>query len=359
MRRVMRTGKLQVARGTATACQYSAHSLIMNRLNCVFLKEIEAMSDTAKKLMNAANRIAATYDLHGGINRVDGKNLPTQQRVVEVLDDFMQLLFPGYFGRRLPARSNMLFFVQSAIDALFLSCSDIFSRALQNECRLSECDGKTCTELAESRALEIIEAIPKIRSMLKLDIQAGYEGDPAAKSTEEVILCYPFVYAIAAHRIAHELYQMQIPLIPRMMSEWAHRRTGIDIHPGARIGQYFFIDHGTGVVIGETTEIGDCVKIYQGVTLGALSFPKNPDGSIVKGGKRHPTIKDKVTIYSGATILGGQTVIGEGCVIGANTWITYSVPAGTRVEIQEQQILRSRSSPKKTSKVSLSFDPQI
>ena len=317
------------------------------------------MPDTAKKLIETADQIAATYDLYGGINRIDGKNLPTQQRAVEVLDDFMQLLFPGYFGKRLPARSNMLFFVQSAIDALFLSCTDIFARALQSECKLPECNGKTCTELAENRALEIIEAIPKIRSMLKLDIQAGYDGDPAAKSTEEVILCYPFVYAIAAHRIAHELYQMQVPIIPRMMSEWAHRRSGIDIHPGAMIGKSFFIDHGTGVVIGETTEIGDHVKIYQGVTLGALSFPKNPDGSVVKGGKRHPTVKDRVTIYSGATILGGQTVIGEGSIIGANTWITYSVPAWTRVEIQEQQIFRSRSSPKKTSKIAVSFDPQI
>ncbi len=317
------------------------------------------MPDTAKKLIETADQIAATYDLYGGINRIDGKNLPTLQHVVEVLNDFMQLLFPGYFGKRLPARSNMLFFVQSAIDSIFLSCTDIFSRALQNECKLPECDGKTCTELAENRALELIEAIPKIRSMLKLDIEAGYEGDPAAKSTEEVILCYPFVYAMAVHRIAHELYQMQIPIVPRMMSEWAHRRTGIDIHPGAKIGDYFFIDHGTGVVIGETTEIGDYVKIYQGVTLGALSFPKNPDGTIVKGGKRHPTVKDHVTIYSGATILGGQTVIGEGSVIGANTWITYSVPAWTRVEIQEQQIFRSRSSPKRTAKIAVSFDPQI
>ncbi len=298
----------------------------------------------AKKLTKAAESIVATYDKFGGINRIDEKNLPTQRRVVEVLDDFMQILFPGYFGRRLPARSNMLFFVQSAIDSLFLRFSDLFDRALQFECKLEECEQKYCSQMAEEAALKVINSIPDIRAMLKMDIKAGYEGDPAAKNTEEIILCYPYVYAIATHRIAHEIYNLEIPLIARMMSEWAHRRTGIDIHPGAKIGKYFFIDHGTGVVIGETTEIGDHVKIYQGVTLGALSFPKNPDGSIVKGGKRHPTVKDRVTIYAGATILGGQTVIGEDCVIGANTWITSSVPPNTLVTFQEQQSFRSRIS---------------
>ena len=189
--------------------------------------------------------------------------------------------------------------------------------------------------------MRIIQCIPTIRAILKLDIQAGFEGDPASQTTEEVISCYPYVYAITTHRIAHEMYRMEIPLIPRIMSEWAHRRTGVDIHPGAKIGKNFFIDHGTGVVIGETTEIGDSVKLYQGVTLGALSFPKNPDGSVKKGGKRHPTLLDSVTIYSGATILGGDTVIGEGCIIGANTWITSSVPSRTLVTSQEQQIYRA------------------
>ena len=162
------------------------------------------------------------------------------------------------------------------------------------------------------------------------------------KGPEEIILCYPFVYAISVHRIAHEIYKMNIPLIPRMMSEWVHRRTGIDIHPGAKIGKRFFIDHGTGVVIGETCEIGDDVKLYQGVTLGALSFPKNEDGTVVKGGKRHPTIRDRVTVYSGATILGGETVIGENSTIGANTWLTSSVPPGSMVTFKEQQQIRPK-----------------
>jgi len=295
----------------------------------------------AKNLIKISGEIVATYDKYGGINRIDGSNLPTVSNVVEILDDFMQILLPGYFGERVPARSNMLFFVQRTIDTLFLKCMDEFTRACRFSCKFQDSSEEACEKFAEKSALKIAEAIPRIRQMLKMDIRAGYEGDPAAESTEEVILCYPFVYAIATHRIAHEIYKMEIPLIPRIMSEWAHRRTGVDIHPGARIGKRFFIDHATGVVIGETTEIGDDVKVYQGVTLGALSFPKNPDGSIVKGGKRHPTLKDRVTIYSGATILGGETIIGEDSVIGANTWITSSVPPKTLVTFQEQQKYRS------------------
>ncbi len=300
------------------------------------------MSTTAKQLTLIAEEIVATYDKFGGINRIDGKNLPTLEHVVELLDDFMQILFPGYFGKRVPARSNLLFFIQSAIDSLFLRCSDEFERAIKFECNIEECLEQSCHKLAETRALELIGKISDIRSALKLDIKAGDEGDPAAKGPEEIILCYPFVYAISVHRIAHEIYKMNIPLIPRMMSEWVHRRTGIDIHPGAKIGKRFFIDHGTGVVIGETCEIGDDVKLYQGVTLGALSFPKNEDGTVVKGGKRHPTIKDRVTVYSGATILGGETVIGENSTIGANTWLTSSVPPGSMVTFKEQQQIRPK-----------------
>ncbi|MBN1542787.1 serine acetyltransferase [candidate division KSB1 bacterium] len=297
------------------------------------------MVDSAIKMTRAAKNIVRTYDQHGGVNRIDGKNLPTTQHVAEVLDDLMRILFPGYFESRVPARSHILFFVQGSIDSIYLRLADLVTRALQFECKDQHCD--TCERLAEEKALEFIESIPHIRVLLKMDVRAGYEGDPAATSTEEIILCYPFIYAIAVHRIAHVLYKAQIPLIPRMMSEWAHRRTGIDIHPGAQIGKRFFIDHGSGVVIGETTEIGNDVKIYQGVTLGALSFPKNPDGTVVKGGKRHPTIRDRVTLYSGATILGGTTIIGEDSVIGANTWITFSVPPHTLVTFQEQQTFRS------------------
>ena len=185
------------------------------------------------------------------------------------------------------------------------------------------------TETARQITLDYLENLPTIRFLLRKDIQAAFEGDPAATNSDEIILCYPGVLAIAVHRLAHPLYLLGVPLIPRMMSEWAHHRTGVDIHPGARIGARFFIDHGTGVVIGATCVIGENVKIYQSVTLGALSFPRKKDGTLVKGGRRHPTIGDGVTIYANATILGGDTYIGENAVIGGGAWITSSVPAGS------------------------------
>jgi serine O-acetyltransferase len=300
------------------------------------------MNNLGLKLTSIAEEIVQTYETDGGINRIDGVNLPATEPVVEILDDMMQILFPGYFGQRVPARSNILFFVQSGIDSLFLRLLDEFKRACQYAQSINKYDGEITKTTCEEKALNLISCIPDIRSILKSDINAGYEGDPASRSIEEIISCYPFVYAIATHRIAHEIYRMEIPLIPRILSEWAHRRTSIDIHPGASIGHSFFIDHGTGVVIGETTKIGNNVKLYQGVTLGALSFRKNEDGTIKKGGKRHPTIEDDVTIYSGATILGGKTVIGHTSIIGANTWITSSVPPNTRVMFQENQMYRSK-----------------
>jgi len=183
----------------------------------------------------------------------------------------------------------------------------------------------------ETLALELIRELPNIKNLLDMDVEAAYEGDPAAKSTDEVMLTYPAFEAISIFRIAHKLYTMKLPILPRMMTEYAHQMTGIDIHPGATIGPAFFIDHGTGVVIGETTTIGHHVKLYQGVTLGAKSFDVNPDGSLVKGVKRHPDIGNHVVIYAGATILGGNTCIGDHCVIGGNVWLTHSVPAGETV----------------------------
>ena len=183
--------------------------------------------------------------------------------------------------------------------------------------------------------LYLIESIPELRKILTLDVKAAYEGDPAAKSYNEIIFSYPGLFAITVHRIAHILYEKDIPLIPRIMSEYAHSLTGIDIHPGAKIGKSFFIDHGTGVVIGETCIIGDNVKIYQGVTLGGKSFPKDQNGNIIRGQKRHPTIEDNVTIYAGATILGGETVIGKNSIIGGNVWITESIPPNSKVTLSE------------------------
>ena len=199
-----------------------------------------------------------------------------------------------------------------------------------------------CTE-------ELILRLPEIRSLLKGDVQAAYEGDPAAKSFEEVVISYPYIVAIATHRVAHELYKMEVPLIPRIMSEWAHSRTGIDIHPGANIGRNFFIDHGTGVVVGETAVIGDNVKLYQGVTLGAVSFPRDERGRIIRDRKRHPTLEDDVTVYAEATILGDVT-IGKGAVVGGNVWIRESIPAGAIVTVAKSESMyvtrdRKKSNP--------------
>lgn len=192
-------------------------------------------------------------------------------------------------------------------------------------------------ETDEAVAKKIFDKIDDIKSILNLDVQAAYEGDPAAKSFEEIMLAYPGFEAISIYRIAHAFYEENVPILPRMMTEYAHKNTGIDIHPGAKIGPYFFIDHGTGVVIGETCVIGEYVKLYQGVTLGAKSFAANPDGSLVKGIKRHPNLGNHVVVYAGATILGGNTFIGDGCVIGGNVWLTHSVEAGHMVLAAHEQ----------------------
>lgn len=295
------------------------------------------MTKSIDELTQISSRIVETYGEFGGANRKDGENLPSPQKAVETLQDLLTVIFPGYFGKEVPARSNILFFIDALIDSIYVRLCEEIERALNYQCNIRDCDTNQNRSIAEKFSLELLRKIPRIRELMKMDIQAAYDGDPAAKTNDEIIMCYPCVEAIATYRIAHELYLMDVPLIPRIMTEWAHSRTGIDIHPGAQIGERFFIDHGTGVVIGETTVIGNDVKIYQGVTLGALSFPKSPDGKVVKGGKRHPTIEDNVTIYSGATILGGDTVIGKGAVIGANSWLTSSVPPGAKVTISVNQ----------------------
>jgi serine O-acetyltransferase len=209
-------------------------------------------------------------------------------------------------------------------------------KSLKYVCRrINKCPEDVCLKRAQVVVKDLIEKIPMIRTFLKGDIQAAYDGDPAAKNIDEVILSYPCVLAIATYRIAHELYVNGIPFVPRIMTEYAHSKTGIDIHPGAKIGKNFFIDHGTGVVIGETAEINDNVKIYQGVTLGALSFPKDRKGRIIKGRKRHPTVGKNVVIYGGATLLGADAVVGDNAVIGGNVWITSSIPPGTKITIKE------------------------
>lgn len=285
---------------------------------------------TNKKIEDLVGRISQTYLGDSGINFIDASNLPVRDKILEILDLLIEVLFPGYTGKRTITKSNIRFIVGDILWQIHTELSEQTERAYQYQCRIRQCEGCDCRTMAENVTQHLLAQLPKIRELLKGDVAAAFDGDPAAKSYEEIVISYPCITAIATYRVAHELYLKQVPLIPRIMTEWAHAKTGIDIHPGATIGKNFFIDHGTGVVIGETSVIGDNVKIYQGTTLGALSFPKDERGRIIKGGKRHPTIEDNVTIYAEATIL-GDVVIGKGAVIGGNVWIKESVPPGVTV----------------------------
>lgn len=262
--------------------------------------------------------------------------LPGRAAVHEVFDSLMGILFPGCHGHG-PLRSGVpMSGIKRELAKAIATLDGQATRAFRFRCEKEHCDGcLKCEAQAHAAVEELVKSLPRLQGVLQEDIQAAYEGDPAANSTMEVVMSYPAIQAIAAHRIAHVLYENSVPLIPRIMTELAHSRTGIDIHPGATIGRRFFIDHGTGVVIGETAVIGNNVKLYQGVTLGALSFPKGPDGKLIKGIKRHPEVRDNVTIYAEATILGGDTVIGEGSVIGGNVWLTHSVPPHSRVHVRQ------------------------
>lgn len=285
-------------------------------------------------LPELADEIMENYEKFGGINRLRGKDLPSKETVIEILEDLLTVIFPGYLGRVEVTKSNIKYFLGNILHSTYQRLIAEVEKSLRYVCRrVKKCPEDVCKGRAQAVAKELLENIPSIRISLRGDIQAAYDEDPAAKSVDEVILSYPCVLAIATYRLAHELYIRGVPLVPRIMSEYAHSKTGIDIHPGARIGKNFFVDHGTGVVIGETAEIGDNVKIYQGVTLGALSFPKDEKGKVIRGRKRHPTIGNNVIIYSGATILGDEAIIGDDAVIGGNVWITSSIPAGTKVTI--------------------------
>ena len=263
--------------------------------------------------------------------------VPSTADIGHLIELLFALLYPGYFGSTDGTEPR------SAISKNLEDASQLLTEQIYRAVRLScqqerECDH--CRVFTRATAQNFWRAFPEIKRLLEMDVQAAFDGDPAAKGLEEIILAYPGFEAITVYRLAHELHKQGIALLPRMMTEHAHRRTGIDIHPGAKIGERFFIDHGTGVVIGETTTIGRNVKMYQGVTLGALSFRKDERGQIIREGKRHPTIEDDVVIYAGATILGGKTTIGKGSVIGGNTWLTHSIPPGSIVinEPQEQRI---------------------
>ncbi len=304
---------------------------------------------TNKEIEKLVREITATYQGDLGINFIDATNLPVRDKILEILDLLFEVLFPGFTGRRTVTKSNINYVVIDILCHIYTELSTQVERAYKHRCRLESCETGDCRRMAEEATRHLLNRLPYIRDMLKQDVAAAFDGDPAAKSHEEIVISYPCIIAITTYRIAHELYVKDVPLIPRIMTECAHARTGIDIHPGATIGRRFFIDHGTGVVIGETTIIGDNVKIYQGATLGALSFPKDDRGRIIKGGKRHPTIEDDVTIYAEATILGDVT-IGKGAVIGGNVWIRESVPPGVTVSTPHPDLVYKKHGRKKKSK---------
>jgi len=293
-----------------------------------------------EQLSHLTEEIVDSYKDIGSINHLGHCPLPSSQSVIEITEDLTEVLFPGYRRRQNLHMGNVTYYVGDLIDGLHDKLTTQIARALRHDYDLQhgpDCEQRKLMDF-ESRGqqatVEFLESLPAMRRLLATDVQAAFDGDPAARSLDEIIFCYPGLAAVTVHRIAHQLYKQGIPFIPRIMAEWSHVQTGIDIHPGATIGPSFCIDHGTGVVIGETCEIGTGVKIYQGVTLGALSFPRDEEGNIVRGSKRHPTIEDGVVIYANATILGGNTVIGKNSVIGASVWITKGVPANTVVTIE-------------------------
>ncbi len=288
------------------------------------------------ELMAIAHRLRDHYKLEDSpLNHRMEYMLPSRQETLAALSELSDLLFPDH---RLDGRIRD---GGEAIERLVASvhrrlCRQVYLALAHDRRAQPPCP--VTLEQAERATLAFMERLPELRTMLALDVQAAMNGDPAARSFDEIIFCYPGFEAVATYRIAHELHRLKVPLLPRMMTEHAHTRTGSDIHPGASIGRSFFIDHATGVVIGETTIIGDRVKLYQGVTLGALSIPTDSRGQLLRGVKRHPTIEADVVIYAGATVLGGRTVIGHGSVIGGSCWVTRSVPPGTRVTIQDPQM---------------------
>ena len=300
------------------------------------------------ELPGITESIVETYQSVGTINHLDHSPLPRYEEVIIALEDMREILFPGYRRREGLRLGNVGYYIGDLIDSLHDRLIIQISRAMAHESRVrgeqnDESDPAAGHEArAQDITLELLSRIPDMRRLLATDVQAAYDGDPACQNLDEVIFCYPGLEAITVYRIAHELYKLEVPFIPRMLCEWAHKETGIDIHPGATIGDHFFIDHGTGVVIGETTEIGSLVKIYQGVTLGALSFPTDADGNIIRTMKRHPTIEDRVVIYASATILGGKTVIGHDSVVGSSVWLTRSVDPHTTVML-EKPALRMRN----------------
>ena len=296
------------------------------------------MNEFEKKIEGVVDQILEDYRHDREIDQMDIFRHPDRDVVVELITKLRRIIFPGYFRDKNYHIYNAKHNLSMLIEDVMFNLSNQISLVLQG----GGMEPDQAMEQAQSYSLAFFEQIPQIRDYVNTDLQASYDGDPAATGMDEIIFSYPGLFAITVYRMAHVLYKLGVPMLPRMMTEYAHSLTGIDIHPGATVGKYFFIDHGTGIVVGETTVIGENVKIYQGVTLGALS---TRGGQSLRGKRRHPTIEDNVTIYAGASILGGDTVIGQGCVIGSNVFITESVAPGTTVTIKNQELQYRQRKP--------------
>lgn len=282
-----------------------------------------------QNLSRITDAILRSYEDCGGINHVDGANLPSKRALASICEDLLQLLFPGFHDQESIKSAHLSRVTSDRVTAI----ADRLSEELCKSLRLGEPE---CPKAkAERLTFEFLERLPAVRALLTTDVTAAFAGDPAAARSDEIILAYPFLEAVSIQRLAHVLYGLGVPLVPRIMTEWAHSRTGIDIHPGAKIGAHFFIDHGTGVVIGETAEIGEHVKLYQGVALIARSLA---GGQALKGVKRHPTLENRVTVYAGTTIMGGDTVVGAGSTIGANVFLTHSLPRRSLVFFEDTKL---------------------
>ncbi len=300
--------------------------------------EIAAVQQHREKIPDVVDGLVFSCSREDCFNHIGPEPIPSLEAVVDILKRIRRILYPGYF---IPARVdqvNVKYYFGQETTALFETLSEQIALAIRHDCIRHGQACTHCEERGQQTAIDFLRYLPELRSLLATDVRAAYAGDPAAKSFDEIIFSYPGLFAITAYRIAHRLHHQDVPMIPRIMTEYAHSRTGIDIHPGAHIGESFFIDHGTGVVIGETTQIGKRVRLYQGVTLGALSLSREECESL-RSQKRHPTIEDDVIVYANATILGGNTVLGTRSVIGGNVWLTESVPQDTEVFLKKPELV--------------------
>ena len=300
--------------------------------------EIAAVRQHREEIPEIVDQLVFSCGRADCFDHVGPEPIPSRAAVVDILKRIRSMLYPGYF---IPARVdqvNVRYYFGQEATALFETFSEQIALAIRHECIRHNQACTHCDERGQQTAIDFLRSLPELRNLLATDVRAAYEGDPAAKSFDEIIFSYPGLFAITVYRIAHWLHHQDVPMIPRIMTEYAHSRTGIDIHPGAHIGESFFIDHGTGVVIGETTEIGKRVRLYQGVTLGALSLSRK-ECEELRNQKRHPTIEDDVIVYANATVLGGRTVLGARSVIGGNVWLTESVPPDTEVFLKKPELV--------------------